>query len=50
MNEQEFECVVCGEVDFGLPEWGYCDNTLDCASAFEFRNVATGEVVNTCPF
>jgi hypothetical protein len=30
-----FKCVECGDLYYRIPEWGYCDETLDCAMADE---------------
>ena len=29
-----FKCVECGDLYYEAPEFGYCDNTLDCAIAW----------------
>jgi hypothetical protein len=35
MNElvNGFRCVECGDVFFRMPEWGYCDNSIECAGS-----------------
>jgi hypothetical protein len=37
MNEvkivEGFKCVECGDEFFRFPTFGYCDNTLACASS-----------------
>lgn len=39
MNEVKmidgYKCVECEDTFYNIPEYGYCDNTLDCAIAYE---------------
>ena len=30
-----YKCVECEDTFYNIPEYGYCDNTLDCAMAYE---------------
>lgn len=55
---QGFKCVECDDTFYSIPEWGYCDNTLDCtdpdtlvpftwvADDFDYRHAVQ---VNTSP-
>jgi hypothetical protein len=28
-----FRCVECGDTYYAIPDWGYCDNSSECATS-----------------
>ena len=45
-GEIAYICPNCGDAYSGMPDWGYCDSTIDCTAPWWY-DVAADAIVYT---